>query len=253
MCVFAREVPSNSPLLQQKTLIVWFTWLPACCITSLNPCMLVVSLNTTVLWGKLAQPFWETTWLCAYLKCPYSNNQSLGNKRLEGKFCLLIGIRELWWDSPHDWSATVVVLKKKTPGRGGLTNPLCETATGMDRLCLGASNEEAESLPEFTNPPTSELLCGGWLLLTTWPGSIVAEAFCIFRQLQEASHSEDLVLMKDFSHPDIWSRSSEGRTLPDTQPSPYVLFHLNNTLVIVAVPLSNYLCTYIHLSLIYME
>ncbi|GAB0205877.1 mitochondrial enolase superfamily member 1 [Grus japonensis] len=140
----------------------------------------------------------------------------MGNKQEELEICVwsqghdLIPIIETWWDSSHVWNPVMdgyVLFRKDRPARQGrgVALRVREQLEGI-KLCLEVDEERVKSLRVrikgqanmgytvvgiYNRPPDQE--------------EEVDEAFC--RQLEVASQSQSLVLMGDFSHPDICWKS----------------------------------------------
>ncbi|GAB0186348.1 mitochondrial enolase superfamily member 1 [Grus japonensis] len=164
-----------------------------------------------------ATPANKSASLGAQLKCLYANARSMGNKQedLETCVCLqgydLIGITEMWWDSSYDCSVGMEgyrLFRKDRQGRrgGGVALYINDQLECME-LHLGMDEEPTESL---------------WVRIkgSTGAGDIIA-GVCyrppdqgdradetLYRQIGTASRSQALVLMGDFSHPDICWRDN---------------------------------------------
>ncbi|CAM5155513.1 unnamed protein product [Natator depressus] len=146
-----------------------------------------------------------------YLKCLYTNVQSLGNKQGELEVLVMsrnydvIGITETWWDSSHDWSTVMdgyKLFRKDRQGRkgGGVALYVREQYD-----CSELRYETVEK-PEclwikFRSVCNKSDVVVGVCYRPPDQGDEVDEAF--FRQLTEATRSHALILMGDFNFPDI--------------------------------------------------
>ncbi|CAM4612895.1 unnamed protein product [Lepidochelys olivacea] len=146
-----------------------------------------------------------------YLKCLYTNAQSLGNKQGELEVLVMsrnydvIGITETWWDNSHDWSTVMdgyKLFRKDRQGRkgGGVALYVREQYD-----CSELRYETVEK-PEclwikFRSVCNKSDVVVGVCYRPPDQGDEVDEAF--FRQLTEATRSHALILMGDFNFPDI--------------------------------------------------
>ncbi|CAM5076528.1 unnamed protein product [Eretmochelys imbricata] len=146
-----------------------------------------------------------------YLKCLYTNAQSLGNKQGELEVLVMsrnydvIGITETWWDNSHDWSTVMdgyKLFRKDRQGRkgGGVALYVREQYD-----CSELRYETVEK-PEclwikFRSVCNKSDVVVGVCYRPPDQGDEVDEAF--FRQLTEATRSQALILMGDFNFPDI--------------------------------------------------
>ncbi|CAM5113306.1 unnamed protein product [Natator depressus] len=146
-----------------------------------------------------------------YLKCLYTNAQSLGNKQGELEILVMsrnydvIGITETWWDNSHDWSTVMdgyKLFRKDRQGRkgGGVALYVREQYD-----CSELRYETVEK-PEclwikFRSVCNKSDVVVGVCYRPPDQGDEVDEAF--FRQLTEATRSHALILMGDFNFPDI--------------------------------------------------
>ncbi|XP_073188209.1 uncharacterized protein [Lepidochelys kempii] len=146
-----------------------------------------------------------------YLKCLYTNAQSLGNKQGELEVLVMsrnydvIGITETWWDNSYDWSTVMdgyKLFRKDRQGRkgGGVALYVREQYD-----CSELRYETAEK-PEclwikFRSVCNKSDVVVGVCYRPPDQGDEVDEAF--FRQLTEATRSHALILMGDFNFPDI--------------------------------------------------
>ncbi|GAB0185725.1 hypothetical protein GRJ2_001037800 [Grus japonensis] len=167
-----------------------------------------------------ATPANKSTSSGAQLKCLYANTRSMGNKQEELETCAclqgydLIGITEMWWDSSYDWSVGMEgyrLFRKHRQGRqgGGVALYVNDQLECME-LHLGMDEELTESL---------------WVRIKGRVGAgdiIVGVCYrpsnqedradeALYRQIGAASHSQALVLMGDFSHPNICWRDNAER------------------------------------------
>ncbi|CAM4690923.1 unnamed protein product [Lepidochelys kempii] len=146
-----------------------------------------------------------------YLKCLYTNAQSLGNKQGELEVLVMsrnydvIGITETWWDNSHDWSTVMdgyKLFRKDRQGRkgGGVALYVREQYD-----CSELRYETAEK-PEclwikFRSVCNKSDVVVGVCYRPLDQRHEVDEAF--FWQLTEATRSHALILMGDFNFPDI--------------------------------------------------
>ncbi|CAM4671219.1 unnamed protein product [Caretta caretta] len=146
-----------------------------------------------------------------YLKCLYTNAQSLGNKQGELEVLVMsrnydvIGITETWWDNSHDWSTVMdgyKLFRKDRQGRkgGGVALYVREQYD-----CSEFRYETVEK-PEclwikFRSVCNKSDVVVGVCYRPPDQGDEVDEAF--FWQLTEATRSHALILMGDFNFPDI--------------------------------------------------
>ncbi|CAM4672926.1 unnamed protein product [Lepidochelys kempii] len=146
-----------------------------------------------------------------YLKCLYTNAQSLGNKQGELEVLVMsrnydvIGITETWWDNSHDWSTVMdgyKLFRKDRQGRkgGGVALYVREQYD-----CSELRYETVEK-PEclwikFRSVCNKSDVVVGVCYRPPDQRDEVDEAF--FRQLTEATRSHALILMGDFNFPDI--------------------------------------------------
>ncbi|CAM4498483.1 unnamed protein product [Lepidochelys kempii] len=146
-----------------------------------------------------------------YLKCLYTNAQSLGNKQGELEVLVMsknydvIGITETWWDNSHDWSTVMdgyKLFRKDRQGRkgGGVALYVREQYD-----CSELRYETVEK-PEclwikFRSVCNKSDVVVGVCYRPPDQGDEVDEAF--FRKLTEATRSHALILMGDFNFPDI--------------------------------------------------
>ena len=143
----------------------------------------------------------------------------MGNKQEELEVCTqlqsydLIGIMETWWDSSPDWSAPVegyMLFRKDRVGRrgGGVELYTKERLECME-LYLRTGDKAIESLRVRIRRQTGT---GDAVLDVCYrpdQEEEVDEAF--FRQLEKASQSQALALMRDFNHPSIyWKDNTAG-------------------------------------------
>ncbi|CAM4488283.1 unnamed protein product [Lepidochelys kempii] len=146
-----------------------------------------------------------------YLKCLYTNAQSLGNKQGELEVLVMsrnydvIGITETWWDNSHDWSTVMdgyKLFRKDRQGRkgGGVALYVREQYD-----CSELRYETVEK-PEclwikFRSVCNKSDVVVGVCYRPPDQGDEVDEAF--FQQLTEATRSHALILMGAFNFPDI--------------------------------------------------
>ncbi|GAB0207400.1 mitochondrial enolase superfamily member 1 [Grus japonensis] len=146
----------------------------------------------------------------AQLKCIYTNARSMGNKQEELEAIVqqdsydLVAITETWWDDSHDWSAAMdgyKLFRRDRHGRRGGGVALyvreCFDCIELDDCddkveCLwvrmrGKANKADILLGVCYRPPNQD--------------EEADEAF--YKRLAEVSQSLALVLMGDFSLPDV--------------------------------------------------
>ncbi|KAK4830530.1 hypothetical protein QYF61_011509 [Mycteria americana] len=127
----------------------------------------------------------KETWMTAQLKCLYTNARSMGNKQEELEAIVhqenydMVAITEMWWDDLHNWSVAMDGYKLFRRDRiRGKANK----ADIVAGVCYRPPNQDEE---------TDELFC---------------------KQLGEASRSLALVLVGDFSLPDVcWKYNTAER------------------------------------------
>ncbi|KAM6103455.1 uncharacterized protein LJ206_014212 [Theristicus caerulescens] len=162
----------------------------------------------------------KVTWMTAQLKCLYTNARSMGNKQEELEATMppesydLVAITETWWDESHDWSSAIegyrLFRRDRRGRRGGGVALYVKKLMECEELSLKNSHEQVERL---------------WVRIRDRgnKGNLVVGVYCrppdqgepidkdFFLQLQEASHSQALVLLGDFNHPDIcWESNTAG-------------------------------------------
>ncbi|GAB0206600.1 mitochondrial enolase superfamily member 1 [Grus japonensis] len=143
----------------------------------------------------------------------------MGNKQEELEMCVclqgydLIGIRETWWDSSYDWSVGMEgyrLFRKDRQGRrgGGVTLYVNDQLECME-LHLGMEEELTESLwVRIKGSAGTGDIIVGVCYRPPDQGDRADEA--LYRQIGAASHSQALVLMGDFNHPDICWRDNRA-------------------------------------------
>ncbi|GAB0177908.1 hypothetical protein GRJ2_000256100 [Grus japonensis] len=116
-----------------------------------------------------------------------------------------MGITETWWDSSYDWSVGMEgyrLFRKDRQGRrgGGIALYISDQLQCME-LHLGMEEEPTKSLWVRIKGSTGagDIIAGVCYRLPD-QGDRADEA--LYRQVGAASHSQALVLMGDFSHPD---------------------------------------------------
>ncbi|CAM5172065.1 unnamed protein product [Eretmochelys imbricata] len=151
-----------------------------------------------------------------YLKCLYTNAQSLGNKQGELEVLVMsrnydvIGITETWWDNSHDWSAVMdgyKLFRKDRQGRkgGGVALYVREQYDCSELRYDTAEKPECLWI-KFRSVSNRSDVVVGVCYRSPDQGDEVDEAF--FWQLAEATRLHALVLMGDFNFPDICWESS---------------------------------------------
>jgi len=159
----------------------------------------------------------KLTWPTAQMKSLYMNKHSMGNKRedleatvLPGHYDL-IAITETWWDESHDWSVAIndykLFRRERRGKKGGGIALYIRKSIQCEELSLKNSHEQIKSLwVRIRDRGNKGHLVVGvhYRPLDQWEPT--DEAF--FLQLWEASHSEALILLGDFSQPDICWKSS---------------------------------------------
>ncbi|GAB0179529.1 hypothetical protein GRJ2_000418200 [Grus japonensis] len=141
----------------------------------------------------------------------------MGNKQEELETCVclqgcdLIGITETWWDSSYDWSVGMEgyrLFRKDRQGRrgGGVALYVNHQLECME-LCLGMDEEPTESLwVRIKERAGAGDIIVGVCYRPPDQGDRAAEA--LYRQIGAASHSQALVLMGNFNHPDVCWRDN---------------------------------------------
>ncbi|GAB0202872.1 hypothetical protein GRJ2_002752800 [Grus japonensis] len=144
----------------------------------------------------------------------------MGNKQEELETCVclegydLIGITETWWDSSYDWSVGMEgyrFFRKDRQGRqGGDVTLYVNDQLECMGVHLGMDEEPTESLwVRITRSAGAGDTIAGVYYRPPDQGDRADEA--LYRQIGAASHSQALVLMGDFNHPDIcWRDNAAG-------------------------------------------
>lgn len=121
--------------------------------------------------------------------------------------CDIIAITEIQWDESHNWSTTVKAYKlfrRDMQGRRGRGVALCtEKWIDCNELCLINSHNQTESSWIKINDQTNRDV---WWLGPSDQGEPADLVFLL--QLQEASHSQALLLVGDFNHMDVCWKSN---------------------------------------------
>ncbi|GAB0209691.1 hypothetical protein GRJ2_003434800 [Grus japonensis] len=144
----------------------------------------------------------------------------MGNKQEELETCArlqgydVIGITETWWDGSYDWSVGMEghrLFRKDRQGRrgGGITLYVNDQLECME-LHLGMEEELTESfwVRIKGRAGTGDTIVGVCYRPPDQEDQ-VDEDLC--RQIQSESHSQALVLIGDFNHPDIcWRDNAAG-------------------------------------------
>ncbi|GAB0181349.1 hypothetical protein GRJ2_000600200 [Grus japonensis] len=118
----------------------------------------------------------------------------------------LIGITEMWWNSSYDWSVgmegyRLFMMDKQGTQGGGITFCINDQLECME-LCLEIDEELTESLwVRIKGSTGTGDIIVGVCYRPPDQGDRADEA--LYRQTGAESHSEALVLMGDFNHPDI--------------------------------------------------
>ncbi|KAK4810454.1 LOW QUALITY PROTEIN: hypothetical protein QYF61_004234 [Mycteria americana] len=155
-------------------------------------------------------------WLIGQLKCLYTNACSTGNKQEELVAAAqmehydLIAITETWWDESCNWSAVIdgykLFRRDRQGRRGGGVALYAKNGTDCTELSLKSSNAQVESLwVKIRDQANKGNFVVGVCYRPPDQGEEVDEEF--FLQLQEASHSQALILLGDVNHPDICWKS----------------------------------------------
>ncbi|GAB0202830.1 hypothetical protein GRJ2_002748600 [Grus japonensis] len=141
----------------------------------------------------------------------------MGNKQEDLETCAhlqgydLIGITETWWDSSYDWSVGMEgyrLFRKDRQGRqgGGIALYVNDQLECME-LHLGMDEEPTESLwVRIKGRAGAGDIVVGICYRPPDQGDRADEA--LYRQIGAASHSQALVPMGDFNHPDICWRDN---------------------------------------------
>jgi len=158
---------------------------------------------------------WPTAEL--YTKYLYINARSMGNKQeeLEATTLLesynLFAVTETWWDESHDWTAAIDgyrLFRRDRQGTRGEGIALCiKKWIEWEELCLKNSQEQVESLCVRIRDQGNK---GNLVVAVCYrphdQGEPIDKDF--LPQLQEALHSQVLILLWDLNHPDIcWKNS----------------------------------------------
>jgi len=154
----------------------------------------------------------NVTWPTAQMKCLYMNTRSTGNKReeLEATVLLqnydLIALTETWWDESHDWRVAINgyrLFRRDRQGKRGGGIALCiKKSIRCEELSLKNTQKQVESLwVRIRDRGEKGNLVVGVYYRPPDQEEPADEAF--FLQLQEALHSQPLILLGDFSHPNI--------------------------------------------------
>ncbi|GAB0179484.1 hypothetical protein GRJ2_000413700 [Grus japonensis] len=140
-----------------------------------------------------------------------------GNKREELKATMqlesydLIAVVEVWSDKLHDWSTAINGYKLFRRDRQGRRDRGCflyvKKWIDYTELSLKNSDEQDESLWVKIRVQANKgnLVAGVYYRLPD-QGEPVDEAFLL--QLQETSHLQALILLRDSNHPDICGKNS---------------------------------------------
>ena len=126
----------------------------------------------------------------------------------------LTGITETWWDGSCDWSVGMEgyrLFRKDRQGRqgGGVAFCVNDQLECME-LCLGMDEEPTKSLWVRTKGRAGT---GDIIVEVCYrpPGQEDQAGEALYRQMGTASHSQALVLMRDFNHTDIcWKDNTAG-------------------------------------------
>ncbi|PKU34849.1 mitochondrial fission process protein 1 [Limosa lapponica baueri] len=157
------------------------------------------------------------TLLTAQLKCLYTNAGSMGNKQEELEATLLlksydlVAITETWWDESHDWRVAInscrLFRRDRRGRRGGGVALYIKKWLECGELSLKNSHKQVESLwVRIRIRGNKGNLVVGVYYRPPDHGEPIDEVFLL--QLQEALHSQALVLLGHFNHPDICWKSS---------------------------------------------
>ena len=157
----------------------------------------------------------------AQLKCLYTNARSMGNKQeeLEAAVLLesynLVTLTEMWWDESHDWTVPIngyrLFRRDRRGSRGGGLARYIKKSIQCQELSLKNSHKQVESLWVRIRDQGNNKgnLVVGVCYRPPDPGKSIDDDFLL--QLQKASHSQALILLGNFNHPNIcWKSSTES-------------------------------------------
>ncbi|PKU28913.1 mitochondrial fission process protein 1 [Limosa lapponica baueri] len=123
----------------------------------------------------------------------------------------LVAVTETWWDKSHDWSAAIdgyrLFRRDRQGRRGGVVALYIKKRIECEKLSLKNSHDQVESLWVRIRDQGNKgnLVVGVYYRLPD-QGEPTDEAFLL--QLQEASSSEALILLRNFNHSNIYWKSS---------------------------------------------
>jgi len=160
--------------------------------------------------GKKGCSAMKVTRLTAQMKCLYANARNMGNKqeKLEAIVLLesyhLIAITETWWDEYHDWNVALdsyrLFRRDRQGRRGGGIALYIKKTLQSEELSLKNNHEQVESLwVRIRERGNKGNLVVGFYYRPPDQKELTDEGF--FLQLQEALHSQALVLLGDFQLP----------------------------------------------------
>ncbi|GAB0201705.1 hypothetical protein GRJ2_002636100 [Grus japonensis] len=121
----------------------------------------------------------------------------------------LVAITETWWDEFHVWTVAIdgyrLFRRDKQGRRSGGIDLYIKKQIAFEELSLKNSHEQVESLWVRVRDNKRNLVVGVYYRLPD-QGEPIDEAFLL--QLQEASHSQALILLGDFNRSDICWKST---------------------------------------------
>ena len=153
------------------------------------------------------------------LKCIYTNARRMGNKQEELEAIVqqanydLVAITETWWDHSHDWSAVMdgyKLFRRDRQGRkGGGVVLYIKDCFDVEELGVGDDKVECLWVRIRRKACRGDILVGVCYRPPNQDEEM-DEAFC--EQLAEVARSPALVLMGDFTFPDIcWKYNTAQR------------------------------------------
>jgi len=166
--------------------------------------------------GKKGCSSMKVTRPAAQMKCLHTNACSMENKQEELEATVLLESYELfaltepWWDESHDWSVAIGgyrLLRRDRQGKkGGGVALYIKKAIQCEELSLKNSHEQVESLwVRIGDRGNKGKVVIGVYYRPSDQAEPADETF--FLHLQEALHSQTLILLGDFNHPNICWKS----------------------------------------------
>jgi len=139
----------------------------------------------------------------------------MGNKQEELEAIVLleslIALTETWWDESHDWSVAIdgyrLFRRDRWGKRGRGISQFIKKSIQCEELSLKSNHEQVESLwVRIRDRGNKRNLVVSACYRLPDQGEPTDKAFVL--QLQEALHSQSLVLVGDFNHPNTCWKSS---------------------------------------------